>query len=275
MNIKLIDLLAGLDQIAPVELAESWDNVGLLIGDPQRETRSLLLGLDPTLSLLEEAVSRGADTLVTHHPCIFHPLPSVQISTPTGAFLEQALAHKINVIACHTNFDSAAVGVSDALGALLGLENLQPLRPIGSSGNLGLGRIGNYNESMSFEMFLRRVFAALGSCAVQVAGKPPQKIQSVALCGGSGSELTEDAFRKGADVYLSSEIKHSTARWAEDAGFCVIDGSHYATEKPAMMLLGNTLETLARSKGWDINIYQSKSEKPAFTFTHKNNFSIE
>ncbi len=275
MNIKLIDLLKGLDQIAPAALAESWDNVGLLIGDPQREIRSLLLGLDPTLSLLEEAVSRGADTLITHHPCIFHPLPSVQLTTPIGAFLEQALAHKINVIACHTNFDSAAAGVSDALGVLLGLENLQPLRPIESSDELGLGRIGNYNESISFETFMGRVFTALESRAVQVAGKVPQKIQSVALCGGSGSDLAEDAFNKGADVYLSSEIKHSTARWTEDAGFCVIDGSHYATEKPAMVLLGNTLETLAHAMGWDIQIYQSKSEKPVFTFIYKNDFSIE
>jgi dinuclear metal center YbgI/SA1388 family protein len=272
MGISLIDLLTGLDQIAPAKLAEGWDNTGLLIGDPQRETQSLLLGLDPTLSLLEEAVSRGADTLVTHHPCIFHPLPSVHITTPTGAFLEQALAHKINVIACHTNFDSAAVGVSDALGALLGLENLQPLRPIESSYDLGLGRIGKYNEPMPFETFMQQVFAALGSRAVQIAGKVPRKIQSVALCGGSGSELAEDAFRMGADVYLSSEIKHSTARWAEDAGLCIIDGSHYATEKPAMVLLGNSLETLARTNGWDINIYQSKSEKPAFTFIHKNDF---
>jgi dinuclear metal center YbgI/SA1388 family protein len=275
MNIKLIDLLNGLDQIAPATLAESWDNVGLLIGDPQRETRSLLLGLDPTLSLLEEAISCGADTLVTHHPCIFHPLPSVHITTPTGAFLEKALAHKINVVACHTNFDSAGTGVSDALGSLLGLENLQPLRPIDSSDDLGLGRIGNYNESISFETFMQRVFTALGSQTVQVAGKPPQNIQRVALCGGSGSELAEDAFKEGADVYLSSEIKHSTARWAEEAGLCVIDGSHYATEKPAMALLGNSLETLANTRGWDIQIYQSKSERPAFTFIHKNDFSIE
>ncbi len=275
MNIKLIDLLAGLDQIAPTHLAESWDNVGLLIGDPQRDVRSLLLGLDPTLSLLEEAISLGADTLLTHHPCIFNPLHSVQVATPSGVFLEQALCHKINVIACHTNFDSTVAGVSDALGIPLGLNTLEPLRPVDSANTQGIGRIGTYKEALSFDVFMQRVFETLKSPAVQIAGKPPQKIRSVALCGGSGSDLAEEAFRRGADIYLSSEIKHSTARWAEEAGFCIIDASHYATEKPAMAFLANLLETQSRDNDWDIEILQSTSEKPAFTLINNNKFCIE
>ncbi len=272
MDIRINDLLDGLEQIAPATLAESWDNVGLLVGDPNRKTRSLLLGLDPSLSLLEEAIALGADTLVTHHPCIFHPLQSIQIATPSGAFLERALAHKINVIACHTNFDRAASGVSDALGSLLGLENIQPLRPVDADAAQGLGRIGGYTEPLSFDLFMQRVFTALQSEAVQIAGNPPRKIESVALCGGSGSDLVEEAFRQGADVYLSSEVKHSTARWTEDTGFCVIDASHYATEKPAMALLAGLLETLAHDRNWKLQVYQSTSEKPAFTFINKNDF---
>ncbi len=271
---KVSDILHGLGQIAPFGLAESWDNVGLLIGDPDRETRSLLLGLDPSLALLEEAVSRGADTLITHHPCIFHPLSSVTITTPIGAFLEKALAHKINVIACHTNFDSAVEGVSDALAVLLHLDDLSPLRPLDLSGNgnEGLGRVGSYSTPLSFSLFMQNVFSALESNTVQIAGIPPRQVQTVALCGGSGSDLAEDAFKRGADVYLSSEIKHSTARWAEEAGFCVIDGTHYATEYPAMALLGSKLTYQARQAGWDVQILQSKLEKPAFTFIHKNDF---
>ena len=275
MNIKLIDLLKGLDQIAPAHLAESWDNVGLLIGDPQRETRSLLLGLDPTLSLLEEAISIGADTLLTHHPCIFTPLHTVHVTTPSGAFLEKALTHEINVIACHTNFDSANLGVSDALGRSLGLDNLEPIRPVDPANTQGLGRIGTYAKALTFDVFMQRIFNTLKSPAVQIAGKPPQKVQSIALCGGSGSDLAEEAYRQGADAYLSSEIKHSTARWAEEAGFCIIDASHYATEKPAMAFLAGSLETLARHTNWDLQIHQSITEKPAFTFINNKNFSIE
>jgi len=273
MVAKLIELLNGLDRIAPIDLAESWDNVGLLIGDSERESRSVLLGLDPTLSLLEEAISRGADTLITHHPCIFRPLPFVHTSSPGGAFLELALAEKINVIACHTNFDSAAPGVSDALARLLDLEELSPLSRISSSENKsqGLGRIGTYAAPLSFALFMKKVFKALDTENVMLAGKPPKEVRRVALCGGSGSDLTEEAFKQGADVYLSAEIKHSTARWVEEIGFCVIDGTHYATERPAMALLEKQLEAQALASGWELQILLSESESPVFTNINNNN----
>jgi dinuclear metal center YbgI/SA1388 family protein len=274
MKVTVNDILEGLGKIAPFGLAESWDNVGLLIGAPERETRSLLLGLDPSMALLEEAIARGADTLITHHPCIFHPLPAVNISTPSGAFLERALTQQINVIACHTNFDTTANGVSDALAAGLKLTNLRPLRPSDPSGNdnTGLGRIGSYPSPLSFSAFMQHIYGALAIDTVQIAGTPPQTIETVALCGGSGSDLAEEALMNGADVYLSAEIKHSTARWAEEAGLCIIDGTHYATEQPAIALLGSKLESQARKAGWEVTIHQTQTEKPAFTFIHKTDF---
>jgi len=272
--VYLTDLLEGLNQIAPFALAESWDNVGLLIGDPGREIGSLLLGLDPSLSLLDEAISRGIDTIVTHHPCIFRPLPAVNLTTPDGIFLERALTHKVNVIACHTNFDSAEAGVSDALADLLGIKDVRPLRAITGSENekTGLGRIGTYSRSLKFKDFMQRLFQTVASENVQVAGVQPTEIKTVALCGGSGSDLTEEAFKQKADIYISAEIKHSTAVWAADAGFCVIDATHYGTEKPAMLLLAKNLESLARKNDWDINICQSETEKSPFTHITTDNY---
>lgn len=277
MKIHVADILEGLNSIAPFGLAESWDNVGLLIGDPGREVHSLLLGLDPTLSLLDEAVSRNIDTLITHHPCIFRPFPSVNVTTPDGAFLEHALAHKINVIACHTNFDSAQSGVSDALAALLGLEDLYPLRMTPGSGDekTGMGRIGSYSEPLPFAQFMQRVFQALHSSTLQVAGSSPSQVARVALCGGSGSDLAEEAFGQQADIYISSEVKHSTAVWAEEAGFCIVNGTHYATEKPAMALLGRRLGELGRGRGWELDIHQATSEKAVFSDLYKNDFSLK
>ncbi|MCF8055154.1 MAG: Nif3-like dinuclear metal center hexameric protein [Desulfocapsa sp.] len=274
MKATVNDILESLGRIAPFELAESWDNVGLLVGDPGRETRALLLGLDPSLALLEEAVSRGADTLITHHPCIFRPFPAVNITTPGGAFLERALSQKINVIACHTNFDNAVEGVSDALAAGLNLTNLRPLRPVNfpGSNNTGLGRIGSYSTPLSFSAFMQQLYIFLAIDTVQIAGTPPQQVKTVALCGGSGSDLAEEALMNGADIYLSAEIKHSTARWAEESGLCIIDGTHYGTEQPAIALLGSKLESQARQAGWEVDIYQTQSEKPAFTFIHKTDF---
>ncbi len=274
MKIHVSDILEGLNLIAPFELAESWDNVGLLIGDPGREVHSLLLGLDPSLSLLDEAISRGVDTLITHHPCIFRPFPSVDVTTPDGAFLERALTHKINVIACHTNFDSAENGVSDALAKLLGLEDVCPLRlSMGvKETKTGMGRIGNYVVPISFSQFMQRVFQTFESDTLQIAGPQPSQIMRVALCGGSGSELAEEAFRQHADIYLSSEVKHSTAVWAGNAGFCIVNGTHYATEKPSMVFLGRQIAELGREMGWDLDIHQATSEKAAFLSVNSNSF---
>ncbi|MBU1420731.1 MAG: Nif3-like dinuclear metal center hexameric protein [Proteobacteria bacterium] len=275
--LQVRDLLGGINRFAPFGLAESWDNVGLLIGRPDREVRSLLLGLDPTLSLLNEALQKGADTLITHHPCIFRPLLSVNTATPAGAFLERALEQKINVIACHTNLDSAVEGVSDALADRLGLRNLRPLRAVEFSGMAGVGpgRIGDFHTPLSFPNFLKRVFDVLGIVGVHVAGQPPNEVRTVALCGGSGSEFAEDALHSGADVYLSAEIKHSTARWAEESGFCIVDGTHYGTEQPAVALLADKLGVLAQEKGWNLNIFQADSERPVFTFIHKEDTITE
>ena len=265
---RISELLTGIDQFAPFALAEEWDNVGLLLGSVDREVRRILLGLDPGMPLLQEAISRGADTLITHHPVIFRPLSSVTLTTPVGAFLELALANSINVIACHTNFDSAAEGVSDALAARLQLENISPLHRTVYPGmaNTGHGRIGILGSPLSSTAFLQRVCEVLGVQGVMIAGTMPEKIKTVALCGGSGSDLAEEALKQRADVYLTAEIKHSTARWAEDSGFCVIDGTHYGTEQPAVALLAEKLEDLNRTSGGSLEILQTESEQAPFHY---------
>jgi putative NIF3 family GTP cyclohydrolase 1 type 2 len=102
-----------------------------------------------------------------------------------------------------------------------------------------------------------------------MAGTFPQKIATVAVCGGSGSELAPVAFQRGADVYLSAEIKHSTAVWAVENNFCIIDGTHYATEKPAVALLVNKLKEACDKKGWKIKILQTKEEQHPFVLMDK------
>jgi putative NIF3 family GTP cyclohydrolase 1 type 2 len=102
-----------------------------------------------------------------------------------------------------------------------------------------------------------------------MAGTFPEKISTVAVCGGSGSELAPIAFLRGADVYLSAEIKHSTAIWAVENNFCIIDGTHYATEKPAVALLVNKLKVAGDKKGWKIQILQTKEEQHPFVLMDK------
>jgi dinuclear metal center YbgI/SA1388 family protein len=271
MTVRVKDILESLNVEAPFSLAESWDNVGLLVGNLEQEVTAVLAGLDPTNRLVDEAIAQGANTIVTHHPVIFKPLTTINTAEPSGKLLEKALSNHIAIIGCHTNFDSAREGVSDYLALRLGLENLSPLVPSPNDNTAitGLGRIGNYLSPLASVDFLNRVLDTLSLPCIQMAGTFPEKISTVAVCGGSGSELAPIAFLRGADVYLSAEIKHSTAIWAVENNFCIIDGTHYATEKPAVALLVNKLKVAGDKKGWKIQILQTKEEQHPFVLMDK------
>ncbi|MEE4166205.1 MAG: Nif3-like dinuclear metal center hexameric protein [Desulfocapsaceae bacterium] len=274
MAVTIKDIIKCLDEIAPFSIAESWDNVGLLVGDRSREVQRVLVGLDPTLKLLDEALSCGADTVVTHHPAIFKPVSAIDTAEPSGRFLEKALKNQLNVFACHTNFDTIAPGVSDVLARLLGLEDIRPLAvdtPQLTEG-AGTGRLGFYHQPLDRATFIDRLLDILERSSVQMAGRLPEIISSVALCGGSGSAFAEAARNRGADLFISAEIKHDVARWAEEADFCIIDGTHYATEKPALKLLVEKMQAYAKTHRWDITISESTTESHPFSPVDKNSY---
>ncbi len=235
MSPTVQDILDIIEKIAPASLAEPWDNVGLMIGNPSEQITSILLGLDPTLSLLDEAAALGTNLLITHHPVIFHPLKSVHLGQPDGRFLQKALNSKINIISCHTNLDSVVRGVSDSLAIQMGLTDTEPLAGQ-NSGEFptGLGRIGNFNKPISPDDFIKRLKAACSPPWILAAGPRPEKIERAAVCGGSCSELAELAQQSGAQVFVTAEVKHNIARWAEEAGLWIIDAGHFSTENPAM-----------------------------------------
>lgn len=273
MTLRVKDILDSLNTLAPFNLAEPWDNVGLLVGNPDQDVTAILAGLDPTTSLIDEAIVLGANTVITHHPVIFKALQAINTSAPDGRLLEKALTNRIAIIGCHTNFDSTHDGVSSILAEQLGLGNHTPLIPT-SRGNLpdaGLGRIGSYGTPLSPSEFLNRVLDVLGLDSVQVAGILPGKITTVAVCGGSGSEFAPQARTLGANVYLSAEIKHSTAIWSIESGFCVIDGTHFGTEKPAVAFLVRMLLEAGRKEKWNIRILETTTERHPFVKLDRNN----
>lgn len=274
MGVTIADIMSCLDEIAPFAMAESWDNVGLIVGDRRREVKTILVGLDPTNRLLEEAIGKDVDTVITHHPAIFKPIPTIDTSHASGRFLETSLSAQLNIIACHTNFDAVPRGVNEAFADLLELTDLEPLIPADqdTTDSAGMGRIGRYRDGQGRKEFIDRLLKALDLPYVQMAGELPEAISTVALCGGSGSELAEIACRRGADVYISAEIKHNVARWAEESGFCIIDGTHYATEKPAVRLLANRLKTYCTKHNWDLRIVETETECHPFTSVDTNSY---
>ena len=272
--LRLRDLLADIEAMAPAALAEPWDNVGLMTGDPAREITGILVALDPTGEVLAEAAAAGINVVVTHHPIIFHPLKAIRFDQPVGRFLTTAIREDIAVIGCHTNLDVIPQGVSDILAARLGLVACEPLAATGT-GNAasGFGRVGDVPGGIGGEEFLQQLFAVLGITAVQQASTLPARITRAAVCGGSGSSLVETAWRRGAQVFVAGEIKHSEARWAEANDFCVIDAGHFATENVAVPALVARLREMMAARGAEVPIRAAASQRNPFV--HRTVHEVE
>ena len=266
-DITIDSILKSLDRLAPFSLAEDWDNVGLLVGDPEAQVSGIMIGLDPTASLLDEAVARGANLVITHHPIIFQALKAVRTDQPTGALITKAITKHIAIIACHTNLDVVTNGVSHVLAERLGLTALTPLSACTpTTPDLGLGRVGALVAPLVTEAFLARLCAVLAVPTVTVAGTLPDTVQRVAVCGGSGSDLAGAAKASGAQLFVTAEVKHHTARWAEEAGFCVIDAGHFATEHLISEALASGLVAHLTSQAIAIPVHTTEKQKNPFSF---------
>jgi dinuclear metal center YbgI/SA1388 family protein len=257
------DIVDILQDIAATELAQPWDNVGLLIGSPASRLSSILLALDPTSELVAQAQSLGAELIITHHPAIFHPLKTLRTDTPTGGFINAALQAGISVAGCHTNLDAARGGVNDVLAEALQLTGVSPLLPAENHNqDSGLGRVGDLVQPLSCKDFLHRLEKAIEPPWLLEAGSRPEIIRRVAVAGGSCSDFSEKALSAGADVYVTSEVKHDIARWVEEAGLWLIDAGHFATENPAMPALGQLLADRLQQQNMAVAIHIGKQEPP-------------
>lgn len=270
-TLTLNKLLETLNAIAPFTLAETWDNVGLMVGDPDQQVRGILVALDATEEVLAEALRLDCNTIITHHPLIFTPVKKIELNTPFGRLLQLALQNDIAIVACHTNLDLINQGVSDALAERLGLVDTTPLShkdiPAESASGLapgGFGKIGRLSPGLAEEQFLAKLFAALKANSIQIAGHLPSTIERVALCGGSGSDLAATALQKGAQVYITGEVKHSVARWAEAAGYCIIDAGHYATENHIVPVLAEKLTSALKNQDMPLPVLTSAKQSNPF-----------
>lgn len=247
---KVIDFYNFIDSIAPFATQESWDNSGFLVGDGEKEVKKVLLALDATEDVLNEADKIGADLIITHHPVIFGALK--EFHPKNIAFL--AAEKGIAIISAHTCLDIADGGVNDCLAAALGLKNVVKV-----DDGEGLMRMGELEEELSCEEFVKYVAEKINVGGIKYT--PANKnIKKVAVCGGSGGDLYPFAFKAGADAFVTANIKHN--QWIEmrREGFCVLDAGHFCTENTVIEPLAEKLS----ANFDDVEIIVSEvSEDPA------------
>lgn len=229
-------LIAALDEAYPPELAESWDAVGLVCGDPGATVQRVLVCVDPVAATIDEAAEVGAQLVVAHHPLLLRGVHGVPADTAKGALIHRMIRSSIGLFCAHTNADAARPGVSDALAAALGVGGTRPLAPH-SNGETGIGRIGELDEPEPFGDFVTRVAAALPATEPGVlgAGDPDRPIRTVAVSGGAGDSYLAAATEAGADAYVTADLRHHPAgeHLEQRGGVPALVGlTHWASEWP-------------------------------------------
>ncbi|HKN98429.1 MAG TPA: Nif3-like dinuclear metal center hexameric protein [Pseudonocardiaceae bacterium] len=229
------ELIAALETAYPPELAEPWDAVGLVCGDPGQPVTRTHVCVDPVTSTVDEAIDAGAQLLVAHHPLLLRGVHGVPANTPKGSVVHRLIRAGVALYCAHTNADSAAPGVSDALAAAIGLTVTGPLVP-SADGVTGTGRIGTLPAAEPLRDFTARVEAALPATAwgVRAAGAPDRPIRTVAVCGGAGDGFLDDALRAGVDAYVTADLRHHPAseHLARPGAPALVDVAHWASEWP-------------------------------------------
>lgn len=259
------DIFAFLDTMAPVHYKMDFDNVGLLLGDPKAPVQRLLLALDITDGVIEEAVAVGAQLIVSHHPLIFTPLKRVIADDLTGHKILRLATKGLSAICMHTNLDIADGGVNDALMAALDAQVTGLLEPTGvdnSGQELGCGRIGMLHAPMAFPAFLQFVGKRLKTNGMRycASGKP---VERLAVCGGSGGNMLELAAELGCDTFVTADVKYDRFLAAQELGINLIDADHFCTENVVIPPLAAKLREqfpalqveISRSHGQIVQFY--------------------
>ncbi|NMO90522.1 Nif3-like dinuclear metal center hexameric protein [Actinomycetospora sp. TBRC 11914] len=228
--------VAALETAYPPGLAQDWDAVGLVCGDPDEPVTRVLVAVDPTAAVVDDAIADGVDLLVTHHPLLLRGVHGVPADQPKGSVVHRLVRAGCALFAAHTNADAAAPGVSDALADALGVVVERPLAPEGPDGSVGIGRIGHLEATEPFGAFVERVAAALPATAwgVRGAGDPERPIRRVALSGGAGDSMLGLARDAGVDAYVTADLRHHPAdEHLQRAGApALVDVAHWASEHP-------------------------------------------
>ena len=250
------DLIDAMETIAPLRLAEPWDHVGLLVGDPAAALSKLLLCIDLTGEVVAEAVAAGCEGVVAYHPPIFKTAEAVVAGSPVYA----AVRGGLSVFTPHTALDVASGGTNDVLADALYLTDRRPLRP-SKAGEGGMGRVGSFAEPVGRDVLIGRVKRELKVDRLLVAGPIDGKVETVAVCAGSCGDLLDDAAAAGVGFYLTGEMRHHDALKARRLGMTVACVLHSNSERATLGRLRQRLVDLLPG----VNVLLSTADRDPFT----------
>jgi len=237
MSVSLTSAVDVFEELWPIHLAEEWDVVGLVSGSASQKIKKVLLTVDVTSEIVEHAKEVGADLIFAHHPMLLRGVTSIAEDTAKGHVLAELVRSNIAVYSAHTNADSVESGTSAVIAKALGLKGNKPLQPLTNS-QQGIGQIGNLVSPITLGELANRLNEILPPTAtgVRVAGDFDREVTRIALCAGAGDSYSLLALDQGAEVFITSDLKHHNSQEilelakARGVEFALIDISHWAAE---------------------------------------------
>ena len=224
----LQDVINIIESVAPLSYQESWDNSGLQVGDRNAEVHAALLTVDITESVVNEAIEKHCDLIISHHPLLFKGLKRITGSTPQERCVEMAIRNNIAIYSAHTSMDAYIDGVSGKIARKLGINLFQILSPNFNNPQTGLGVIGTLPQPMNSQEFIQLVQQVFNA-SIRYIEPCREQIQKVAICGGAGAEFVHQAIAQQADIFITADMKYHEMQ-AAFGQIGVIDMDHWVSE---------------------------------------------
>ena len=242
MRMKLKDFINIMEEIAPLKFKESYDNVGLMVGDEEGEITKVLVALDCTKTVIDEAKEKGAEIILTHHPLLFRKPSSITEGTLQGEKIRALIKNDIALYSSHTNWDTVKGGLNDEFVAYLGFNSGEIIEKNPFGEGAGIGRMVYLEKGERLSTLAAAVKEKLRVSTVRVAGDLNKIINSIALINGSGEDFFQQAFEKKADLVITGDTTYHFASDYSEMGMAILDVGHFNSEWPIFVSLAKTLE---------------------------------
>ena len=239
-KMKLESLVRRIESLFPLEWAESWDRPGLLVGDPSSEIGKISFSLDATLDSVKAAAANGSNLLITHHPAFFRPLERVTPETMEGAVVFEAIRNGISLYGIHTNWDVSPYGVNVTLAEKAGLSGIAPIVEA-KTGSWGLGALGELEQEVPLCRLAHEVREAWGLTWIRVHGNPGRIVRKIALCGGSGGDFLQEAAKRGAEAFITADLRYHQENEGAFSGISILACDHGEMESVSLERLAELI----------------------------------
>lgn len=268
---KIGQIIEVVERFAPLSLQESWDNCGVQIGGVAHDVTGVVLTLDVTPRTVEHALATGSNLIISHHPLFFQGVKQITPNTAVGQIIYGTVRGGITIYSSHTASDSTRGGINDRLAEILGLTSVEPLEVSAIDPLCGMGRVGTLPEPMSADEFCGLLASKLSIETIPHSIDRGTKIGRVALCGGSGSSLIEQAIGSGAEAYVCGDLKYHDFQLV-DSKIMLFDVGHFASEICFTDIISSILEQELLKNSKNIHTFVVHQVRENFISYHTSKY---